>query len=63
MVAAAILDFYIFEILRVGRVRRVKMRRRAKFHGDSQAVADIWRFFDFKDGGSPPSWLYKRSEF
>jgi len=24
-----------------------------------QTVAEIWRFFNFKDGGRPPSWLFE----
>jgi len=31
---SAIWDFYIFEILSIGGVNRVKMRRRGKFCGD-----------------------------
>jgi len=30
------------------------------FAAISQAVAEIWRFFDFKDGVRPPSWLFKK---
>ena len=39
------MEFYIFEILAVERVKRVKMRHRAKFHWIGQTVADQWRFF------------------
>jgi len=63
MAAAAILDFYIIEILRVGRVLRSKCVVVPNFVAISQAVAEIWRFFDIKDGGRPPSWLFNRSEF
>jgi len=24
-----------------------------------QGVAEIWPFFDFQDGGHPPSWIFK----
>jgi len=58
------LGFFMFsKFLRVGRVNRVKMRRRDKFRSIIESVAQIWRFFNFKDVGRPPSWLFKRSEF
>ena len=28
-----------------------------------QGVADIWPFFDFRDGGHPPSWIFKSWKF
>jgi len=37
MAAAAMLDFYILEILRVGRAKSVQMRRPAEFHGDQSS--------------------------
>ena len=27
-----------------------------------QTVAEIWPFFDFQDGGHPPSWIFKKLE-
>jgi len=48
MAAAAMLDFQNVEISRVGRMKRVKMRHRAKFCGDrSRHCSDIaiFRFF------------------
>jgi len=48
MAAAAVLDFQNVKILGVGRIKRVKMRHRAKFVGDCANccwVMAIFRFF------------------
>jgi len=37
MAAAAILDFFVFEILRVGMVDTFQLRRRAEFHGNQSS--------------------------
>jgi len=53
MAVAAVMDFYIFEIVRVGKVKKVQMHRHAKFRGDalcSQAIVEIWRFFELEEG-------------
>ena len=49
MAAAAVLDFYIFKIWRVGRIKRLKVRRHAKFHGDQSSRC--WDMAIFQDGG------------
>ena len=45
MAAAAILDFQNFKLLTVGRLKRVEVRRRAKF-GQNRVT-----FLIFQDGG------------
>jgi len=53
MAAAAILKF-----LTVGRLKRVKLRRRAKFgRNRSNRARDMAILQFFQDGGRPPSWI------
>jgi len=48
MAAAAIWNFYIFEILMLGTLKRIELRQRAKFGRNwSNSGQDTWRFFDF----------------
>jgi len=48
MEAAAILDFYNFKFLTVGRVKRVELSHHApNFVAIGPTVVEIWRFFDF----------------
>ena len=47
MATAAILDFSNFELLTVGQLKSVEMRRRAKFGQIGQTITKVWRFFDF----------------
>jgi len=55
-----IFDFLKFEILTAGTVRRTNMRHSAKFRADLTICCRDMAIFDFfKDGGRPPSWIFK----
>jgi len=57
--AAAILNFEIFEILTVGTLKRVKLRDHAKFSQNRSnrcGHMTIFRYF-FQYDGRPPSWI------
>jgi len=55
---AAILDFYIFEILTITAVKKIKLRHHAKFRGDrSNHCWDMAIFRFLQDGGRPPCWI------
>jgi len=57
MAVAAILNFfYIFEILTVRTLKRLKLRHRAKFFDDRSLLRyNDYRFFQYV--GCPPSWI------
>jgi len=60
MAAAAILDFWNFEFLTVGRVEWVKLRHHAKFIGDRSnwCCWEMAIFPFYQDGGHLPSWIW-----
>jgi len=60
---SAILNFKKFKILTAHTLQRAKMHHRANFLQIGQGVAEIWPFSIFKDGGRPPSWIFKSWKF
>jgi len=58
MAAAAILDFCNLNFLTIERLKRVELRRRAKFgRNRSNRGGDMTIFRFFQYGGRPPSWI------
>jgi len=52
------LDILNFKLLTVGRLKRVELRRHAKFgQNRSNRGRDMAIFGFFQDGGRPPSWI------
>jgi len=56
MATATILDFSNLKFLTVGWLKRVELRRRAKF-GRNQSNCGRDMAMIFQDGGRPPSWI------
>jgi len=57
MAAAAILDVQNVKLLMVGRLKRVEVRRHAKFGRNRRTAAEILQFFDFSRWLPLPSWF------
>jgi len=58
--ATVILDINSLNILTVKTVNRVKLPNCVtvpNLVAIGQTVAEIWQFFDFQNGGHPPSWI------
>jgi len=57
--AAAMLDFWNYKVLTVGRIISAELRHHAKFRGDwSNSCRDI-SIFDFSRWWQPQSWIFK----
>ena len=62
MAATAMLDFWNYKFLTVGRIISVELRQHAKFRGDrSNRCRDI-SIFDFSRCRPPPSWIFEISK-
>ena len=59
MVVAAILDFWNLKFVTVGRLKRVELRRDAKFgRNPPNYDRDMANCRFFQDGSCPPCWIY-----
>ena len=63
MSAAAILDFFKFELVTDQTVTRAEMRYLPNFVEIAETAAEIWRFFDFSKWRPPPCWIFEITDF
>ena len=55
--------FWDFQKLQILTVHGPKCVIMSNFVQIGQNFAEIWPFFDFQDGGRPPSWIFKNGKF
>jgi len=58
MVAAAMLDFWNYKFLTVGRIISVELRHHAKFRGSQSDRSPDISIMDLSRWRQPPSWIF-----